>query len=313
MTKKDRVVAAVRGELARPVPVGFWYHFPLPRPWGKDLAQAETEFYRRYDPDFLKVMHDIPYELPKGLERVERAADWERFEVLDPEAGNWAAQLDALERIRAEIGDEVFIIDTVFCPFAQMDRILSKNKAVVQHLQEAPQAVHRALEAICESLCGFVRAWVKHGGSGTFYALQGASPDFLSRDIYREELRPYDARVLEAAAQVGEFNILHMHGYGVYIDEVADLPCHVLNWSDRLGGPSLSEARGRSDKCLAGGIDEMAILNRSPAEIAAEAADAFSQTGAHGFILTPGCAVPTETPEANLHALVRAARGQPVC
>jgi uroporphyrinogen-III decarboxylase len=47
----------------------------------------------------------------------------------------------------------------------------------------------------------------------------------------------------------------------------------------------------------------MSILGKSPAEVMDEARSAVAEAGAAGFILAPGCAVPTDTPEENLFAM----------
>ena len=81
-----------------------------------------------------------------------------------------------------------------------------------------------------------------------------------------------------------------------------------LSWEDRLAGPTLAEARRRTDKCLIGGVDHLRALTASPDEVRAEALDAIRQTGGRGFILAPGCTFPDPTPEANLRALGEAAK-----
>src|SRR5262249_52589889 len=71
LTKIDRVLAALRGEPVDRLPFSFWYHFGLQHRPGKVHAEAELDFYRFYQPDFLKVMSDYPYPLPKGLDVVD--------------------------------------------------------------------------------------------------------------------------------------------------------------------------------------------------------------------------------------------------
>ncbi len=66
MTKAERVQAALASEAVDRVPASFWYHFNLPDPSGRSLADAELAFAKKYDLDFLKVMHDVPYDLPVG-------------------------------------------------------------------------------------------------------------------------------------------------------------------------------------------------------------------------------------------------------
>ena len=71
MDKIERVLNALQGlEVDRP-PFSFWYHFGLQHLPGSAHAQAEIEFFRSHDLDFVKVMNDYPYPLPAGLEVVD--------------------------------------------------------------------------------------------------------------------------------------------------------------------------------------------------------------------------------------------------
>jgi uroporphyrinogen decarboxylase len=98
-------------------------------------------------------------------------------------------------------------------------------------------------------------------------------------------------------------NTLHIHGdKDLMFDLVLDYPVQVLNWSDRLAGPSLREARGLTSKCLMGGWHEFGALSTGTEEkIVEEARDAVAQTAGRKFILANGCSVPDETDERWLH------------
>ena len=124
----------------------------------------------------------------------------------------------------------------------------------------------------------------------------------MPETTYREIGRPYDLIALEGAAN-GWLNILHVHGESeLMIKPMLDYPVQVLNWSDRLAGPSLRDVRAITSKCLMGGWNEFGALSNGPAEaIRAEAENAVAQTGGHKFILSGGCSVPDETDERWLH------------
>jgi len=68
VNKIDRVTRALKGEEVDRPPFSFWYHFGLQHGPGRKHAEAELDFYRAYDLDFLKVMNDYPYPLPAGVE-----------------------------------------------------------------------------------------------------------------------------------------------------------------------------------------------------------------------------------------------------
>ena len=301
MTKRERVEAAVHGREADRVPVGFWYHFPLDHPSGEPLAEAEIAFAKKYDPDFLKVMHDLKLDLPDGMTVIEDPEDWRKLRPVDPRGGNFAEQLTALRLIKKGLAKDMPIIDTIFNPFATANKLCDKK--LMEHLRANPDAVKHALQAITVSLADYAAAWIEEGGDGIYYALDGAQTTTMTADEYRETFMPFDRMILSAAMEKGTFNMIHLHGTDIMFDMLHDLPNHVLVWSDRLTPPSLSAARGIHQGCIAGGINEMEIGNMSASEVMQQARSAIAEAGSVGFILTPGCAVPTDIAEENLFAL----------
>jgi uroporphyrinogen decarboxylase len=162
--------------------------------------------------------------------------------------------------------------------------------------------VHEALSVIAENLRAHIADVIEAGADGVFLALQGCTRAVMTEEQYREFGRPYDLIALQGAAN-GWLNTLHIHGdKDLMFDLVLDYPVQVLNWSDRLAGPSLREARGLTSKCLMGGWHEFGALSTGTEEkIVEEARDAVAQTAGRKFILANGCSVPDETDERWLH------------
>src|SRR5207302_1987984 len=78
---------------------------------------------------------------------------------------------------------------------------------------------------------------------------------------------------LEGAGN-GWLNTFHVHadpdqvGDQIYFEDFTDYPISVMSWSDRVTGPSLSEALILTDKCLMGGLWERGPLTHgSEAEL----------------------------------------------
>ncbi len=304
MTKRERVQAALASETVDQVPVSLWYHFNLPDPSGRSLAETELAFAEKYDLDFIKVMHDVPYDLPRDLHFIEHPEDWRRLEPLEAHSGGFGRQLEALGLIVAS-AQEVPVVDTIFNTLAQAERLCGNR--TLEHLERDVDSVAAGLEAIAASLGAFAAAAVEVGCAGIFLAQQGASFNVMSEKEYRDTFLELDRRVLEAA-RGGWFNILHVHGVNIMFDLALELPMQAVNWSDRTTPPSLAHARDRYAGCLVGGVNEITIREVKPAEVKQQVADAIEQTEGRGFMVGPGCAVPTDTPEKNLRAMIEAAR-----
>jgi uroporphyrinogen decarboxylase len=240
---------------------------------------------------------------------------------VSPTGGVFAEQLDLLRRIYTGV-DGIHFVQTVFSPLSVLafltadlgDQLpslgLDSDYGHLRALIQAdPQGVHAALDAIATTLAGYAAASLEAGASGLFFAIvRLARAGVLSETEFAEFGQPYDLRVL-AAVREAPFNLLHICGPQVYFDQALTYPVHALNWAAvGQGNPGISEARARTDKALIGGLDEAgAIVRGTPAEVEAEASAALAVSGGTKFLLAPGCGVAINTPEANLHALRRAA------
>lgn len=301
MTKRERVLSAVKGEPVDRIPFSLWYHFRwLEFPSGEPLAEEELKFYKMYDPDFLKVMHDIPYELPEGVSGIENPEDWYRLDILGADTKNFSAQRKALDVIVKNLPDDGFVIDTIFSTFAYAEKLTGRK--TLRHLKDNPKALHYGLEVIARSLSNFIASFKDTGVSGIYMALQGANRDIMDADTYRQHFMPYDMIIWESARGL-DFNILHLHGYQLMFDVVKVFNPEVITWSNRLTPPSLELARSLYDGCIATGLNEEAIINYSPEDVRKEVLKTIIEAGAKKLIVAPGCAVPTETPKENLMAI----------
>ena len=297
MTRVERVRAAVQGEPVDRVPVCFWHHF-RPEGSGRRLAEASLRFFDdTFDLDIVKLMPDLPYPFPHGS--IREPDEWRLVEPIDRERSRWAGQtVEAVSVLRDELGYDTPIIVTVFSPLAEAMYFAGGHEPLLRHAMERPTAVHRALHTIAENLEAHVRDVIGAGADGVFFALQGCSAAIMDEATYREFGRPYDLIALDGAAN-GWFNVLHIHGErDLMVGSMLDYPVQVLNWSDRLAGPSLRDVRALTSKCLMGGWHEFGALSNGPTDaILREAEDAVAQTGGHKFILAGGCSVPDETDE----------------
>ena len=72
-----------------------------------------------------------------------------------------------------------------------------------------------------------------------------------------------------------------------------DYPVHALSWADLNGGPRIAEARRRTRFTLMAGLDDVKFVESSARLVRAQVARALEAGGATGFILAPGCSLPT--------------------
>ncbi len=325
MTKWERVQAALRGDPVDRIPVSLWGH-DFAREWSaEELAETMLERHRRYDWDFMKVnpracsfVEDWGcrfqrsadhFKSPTLLEcAVNSLRDWGGIRPVDPRKGTFGEQLHALRLIRDGLAGDAPFAQTVFSPLSVAGRLAGGQEDLVKEtMARDPNALHRVLSVVTETLVEYTRACLEIGASGVFFATTvWASKNSLSEDQYREFGVPYDLQVL-GAAQGAPFNILHICGQKIFFDLLSGYPSHAVNWASTLpGNPTLAEGLERTTLAVIGGISEKAsLVQGSPEDVTAEARAAQSQTGGRRFLLGPGCTIPPQAPEANLWAVRR--------
>jgi len=141
------------------------------------------------------------------------------------------------------------------------------------------------------------------GAAGLFFASQTTNEGYLTREEYARFAKPYDLAVLEGVRGRSWFDIFHLHGEKVMFDELLDYPVPAINYHDRESGPSLSEMKTKTDKCLIGGIAQnTTLVHGTPEDVAAQVKDAWQQVAHLGLILGPGCVANRDAPEENVLA-----------
>lgn len=305
MNKHDRFHAAVSGGAVDRPPVTAWVHFFSDHLEGEATADLHRRFLAAYDWDLLKMMNDYRYPVPAGVLTLEDPAALRAFRVLGLDEPAFARQLACIRSLKASVGRQLPLLETVFDPYQQIMRNVGFDQAprIVEHRREALEA----LAAITRTSCDYVRAARAAGADGLFFSINGAIregyPRGVSEEVHRTFQKPFDLELLRAAE--GVVRVLHVHGAGIDLARIADYPFDVLSVSDRLkDNPSLAELRRFTDKCLMGGIDETKVQERSLPLIREEIDDAIAQAGRERLILSPGCTVPSFTPMRSL-AFVR--------
>jgi uroporphyrinogen decarboxylase len=210
----------------------------------------------------------------------------------------------------ADLDGSVPIFQTVFSPSTTAIKL--RGPAALDDMRQQPELIKAGLEVITEVTIAFALAVIRAGADGVFFATQGASRQVMTEDEYQEFGVPYDTRVLQAVRNEGKINLIHVHGDDVYWELAATYPVDMINWHDRTTYPSLTQAKERFKGVLVGGIERTEISTGRPDEAAAQAKDAVMQTGGRRHVVAPSCVIPTNTPDANIRAVINAVQAAPV-
>src|SRR5947207_2102253 len=308
MTPYERVRAAVNGEHVDRVPFVFWHHFK-PEGSGERLAAFTKDFFvDTFRLDIAKIMPDLPYPQVDGsLQDPEQLRFMPRLDLDTP---NFRQQLVCIRTLRKQLGDDYPLLLTLFSPLTYALRFLGKKEAV-EKIRRDPEPVEEGLGTIASNLRKLTEAAINEGASGIFFSCMGATGSDFTREEYARFGRPYDLHALEGAKN-GWLNTVHVHadpaqeGDEIYFDTFTDYPVSVMSWSDRLTGPSLSEAATMTDKCLMGGLAERGPLTHGgEVELDNEIMAAVTETKGRRLILANGCSVPDDVDEKWLYTARR--------
>jgi uroporphyrinogen decarboxylase len=316
-THKERIQACLNNEILDRPPVALWRHFPVDDQDPKSLADATLNFQRTYDFDLVKVtpassfcvrdwgVEDEWMGDTEGTRRytkriIHDPRDWEKLPVLDPNVPHLAAQLDCLRFIRADLGPDTPLLQTIFNPLSQAKN-LAGNDLLITHLRLYPEALMKGLTAIAETTRRFVEACLDTGIDGIFYAIQHAQASLLTLDEYQTFGLPYDEKVLGPAQELW-CNLLHLHGHNIYFSLLDSLKFQIVNWHDRETFPSLTNAQNLFEGVVCGGMRQDTLVFGDQAQVQNEAEDAIQQTDGKRFILGTGCVVPVIASHGNLLA-----------
>ena len=327
MSKRERVLAAVRGEAVDHTPVSFWGHNFARENSAQDLAEETLRIARTFEWDFVKVQsrfscfaecyggiwqpsgqHNVMPTLVKPA--AETVADLERVEPVEIQGGPLGEQIEALRLIRAGLPDDRPVIMTVFSPLMVLRYFFREGaQAVVSALRIDPEQVEGALAPIASTLASFSRACVEAGADGIFFATNVATSDLLeATEIGRFE-RPFDLQVLAAVSQA-PFNMMHVCGERAHFEQFVDYPVACFNWALGDGNPDLIAGMAQTGRAVAGGLSaKLPLRTMTPEQVAAEARAALAQTGGLSHLLAPACSIDPDTPPTNLMAAREVARG----
>jgi uroporphyrinogen decarboxylase len=357
MTKRERVLASLRGEDVDRPPYGFWgHHFDAESAQSSHISSV-LWWQRSFDMDYIKVQgrasaqvedwgvrFNYPFtssfvgidhafqpsfphpQKPIQLDYpVKNSEDWAEVGVLDPLAGALGERLAVLYTLKNELQqmdeDVPFFIETIFTPLSLAGSLIgwggndySKLDLLKDHLSVHPFAVHQALEAITQSIIGFVKECLRVGVSGFFFATtHWGTYDRMTDNLYDEVARPYDLRILEAMTDA-QFNVLHVCKSNNMLFHLADYPVHAFNWADREpGNPDVSSFREKyPDKAILGGVSRVSLNSASPQTALVEASEAWKATDGRSWLAGPDCSVPPSAPAVNIRAVVDLLRlGEP--
>ena len=263
----------------------------------------------------LGVKVDHPEDQPARWAGARIASLAEARDLPPPDIGSHPriqVWLEGVRRLKSHFRDEVYVrgnCDQAGFSLASMMR--GPAEWMMDLVDQGNRGDAHALLVYCsQAAAAFIRLMAAAGADMVSNGDSPAGPDLVSPAMYAEFARPYETRLVDEAHALGLPYTLHICGNTTRIlDGMLATGADALELDYKTDVCAARDAmRGRA--AFIGNIDPSSVLALgTPALVEArtrELLEIFADVP--GFVLNAGCAIPAETPPANLRAMIAAAR-----
>jgi MtaA/CmuA family methyltransferase len=229
-----------------------------------------------------------------------------RMKVPDPLAGGrMTNRLEALRLLKERVGKEKVVEGWIEGPCAESADLRGINRLMMDFYDDQ-EFVRDLMDFVVEVELRFAKAQVEAGAD--MVGIGDAAASLISSRFYDDLVFPRQKKLADAIRAAGALARLHICGD----------TRHILEGMGRVGADivdldslaPLAEARRKMglQQVLLGNLDPVRVLRAGTPESVYEAVgECHRQAGAR-YIVGAGCEVVRDTPEENMHALMRYAR-----
>ena len=316
MTKKERVLAAFRGEEVDHVPVCMWKHVPREF-WGDDdrFADCQLASYRNTDVDFMKLSGDKFFGWPApALKGIEKAEDLYKIEPLGPDHPYIRGQIERTKKVVGRLEGACHALYLIFVPLSYL-RLEIGYPMMMKLIREDPEAMKYACRVIAGDVKNLVTGILQEAGAdGIFLSVQNGEVDRFTAEEYREWVAPSDLEILEHAKSLSDMNAIHFcawEGTPNRLSMWKDYKAPVISWSRYIDLMDIGEAQKTFGATVWGGFDNRSgslIYTASREEIEKETASLIAAGGKKGYILGADCSLHDELEEERIRWVAEASR-----
>ena len=292
---------------------------------GRLLAQAQIAAYRRFGYDNIRVFTDLyvqaeamgarvfcPKDETAYLESpaIPDASSLDAIHPVDPgSAGHLPQHLEAMARVLDAVGDEVPVTGAMTGPFTNASFLIGTEN-LVRLTRKNPEAVHRLCKVSLETSLAYADAMIAIGCTPSLTDPMSSST-VISPALFREFSFPYLQSLVDFIRTRGKAVTLHICGKTHPIWELmADTGAACLSIDNQA---SLAEAKagvGTRVRLMGNVPPAEVMLQGSPDDVRDSVCrcviEAWDSPG--GYIVASGCSLPTNTPFANIDAMLQAVR-----
>lgn len=279
------------------------------------LVEGLKKAHELYRPDGLPVVFDLQVEAeilgcdlqwasdvpPAVTSHPLTGMSLDELPDYDVSRGRMPLILDALDRLHAELGEEVAFYGLVCGPFTLALHLLGND--IFLDMFDEPEEVKAVIDHAADVAIKTAEAYLEHHAA--VIAVVDPMTSQISPEHFEEFVTPAVNKVFDAVRARGGMSSMFVCGD---VTRNLEMMCrtHADNVSvdEQIPMDRLAELCRANGKSFGGNIKLTAVLllgDERDAKL--ETLDILDKTGDTGFVLAPGCDLPYHTPPANLQAV----------
>ncbi len=292
---------------------------------GALLAEAQVEAYRLFGYDTIRIFTDL-YVLAEAMgtrvavppnetaylegPAVASTSEIGRLRPSDPfRDGHLPEHLRATRIAVREVGHEVPVTTALTCPFTNASFLVGAEN-IARLIYKDPATVHRLCEVSLEAGLNWAEAIIEAGGAPSLTDPMSSST-VISPAGFREFSLPYLKRLITYLHERGKKVTLHICGKTDRIwNDMAEAGADCISIDNEIDlGRAVDDVGDRVR--LMGNVDPSEVMLQGTPEAVRKAVRTCVRKAGRspkGYIVASGCSLPTETPFANIHAMLDAVR-----
>lgn len=217
--------------------------------------------------------------------------------------------LEGLRKVKKKLGDTVPVSGTVTGPFTIAAMVLGTERLLIG-MRKKPEKIHQLMEVITENNRRYIERMLEIG-IGVGFADPVSSTDLIRVSQYEEFSLPYFQKNVDYIKANGGGCGLHICGTSSKLwPLIAKTGIGTFGLDNVESIEEAKEVLG-PHMCIQGNVPPVDVMRfGTPHDVLRASKECIRQgwDSPNRFVLTSGCQTPMDTPEANMQAMMDAAR-----
>ncbi len=333
MTHKERIVSALAGQPSDKVPVMLHNFMMAAREYKVSMkqfredpvvmAEALVRSVEKYEFDGILVDMDtvtlagalgVPVDFPDNeparchLGILSDLKEWRNLPGVNIEdymyVNNW---LEAVRLVKRYVGDDIYVRGNCDqAPFSLAGMVRGSADWMTDLYTAEEDDKLGLLEYCTEATTQFIRLMAQTGCDMLSNGDSPAGPDLIPPDLYKKYAFPYEKIIVEESHKAGLPYTLHICGNTeLILNDMIETGADALELDYKTDIRKIADAF-KDRITLIGNIDPSGVIAMGKAhEVKTKTRELIKIMGkSNRFILNAGCAIPPNTPEANIWAML---------